>query len=319
MKIVALCLFFSAFLFGQAQPPLQVAPGTPTVKSPEAPPAAAPAPPVSPDTVVAEVAGEKITAAEMDKIIASFPPNNQQMLRVRPQLLGQVFMLRRLASDAEKTGLDQQSPYKEELAISRMQFLARTELDQVNNTTKVTEDEEHKYYTDNPDKFKQVKVKVIYIRFNPTPSKPAPDGKKLPTEAEAKAKIENLAMQIKNGADFGKLARENSDDETSASKDGDFGLIKPDSAYPVPIKSAVLALKQGQLSAVVREQGGFYLIRAEEVTEQPFTEVFAQVTQGARQAKFQEWLKNIQKQYEVKVENPGYFTPRVPAQLQQVR
>ncbi|HTW65618.1 MAG TPA: peptidylprolyl isomerase [Bryobacteraceae bacterium] len=328
MKTVALSLLFSVFLFGQAQPPAQapqpveVKPGTPSVKAPAEPapaPAAAPAAPVSPDTVVAEVDGKKITAAEMDKIIATFPPNNQQMLRTRPQLLGQVFMLRRLAEDAEKEGLDQKSPYKEELAVTRLQFLARTELDQVNNTTKVSEDEEHKYYTDNPDKFKEVKVKVIYIEFNPHPEKPAPNGKNLPTEAVAKAKIEDLAKQIQGGADFGKLARDNSDDQASAAKDGDFGVIKMDSTYPPPIKTAVLALKQGQLSSVIRQPSGFYLIRAEEVSEQPFNEVFAQVTQAVRQAKFQEWLRDIQKQYSVKVEDQSYFTPRVPAQLQQVR
>jgi hypothetical protein len=320
MKTVALSLLFSAFLLGQAQEPVKVTPGVPSVKGPaEPPPAATPPPPVSPDTVVAEVDGKRITAAEMDKIIATFPPNNQQILRTRPQVLGQVFMLQRLAADAEKAGLDQQSPYKEELAIARLQFLARTEMDQVNNTMKVTEDEEHKYYNENPDKFKEVKVKVIYVEFNAHPGKPAPNGKNLPTEADAKTKIEGLAKQVQGGADFGKLARENSDDQSSAAKDGDFGVIKMESAYPQPIKNAVFALKQGEVSPVIRQPSGFYLIRAEEVNEQPFNEVFAQVTQAARQTKFQEWLKDIQKQYSVKIENQGYFTPRVPAQLQQVR
>ena len=38
---------------------------------------------------------------------------------------------------------------------------------------KINEDEQKKYYKDNPDKFKEVKVKIIYIAFNsaPTPGK----------------------------------------------------------------------------------------------------------------------------------------------------
>ena len=135
---------------------------------------------------------------------------------------------------------------------------------------KITEEEEQKYYNDNPDKFKEVKVRVIYVAFNPTPGSPPPDGKKLLTEAEAQAKIEDLAKQIQGGADFGKLARENSDDPVSAAKDGDFGVIKPDSAYPQPIKTAVFALKQGEISAPIKQPNGFYLIRAEEVDQQSF-------------------------------------------------
>ena len=45
---------------------------------------------------------------------------------------------------------------------------------------------------------------------------------------------------------------------------------------------------------------------------------YAQIIQTVKQAKFQEWLKGMQAQYSVKIENPAYFAPRVPAQLQQV-
>ncbi len=152
--------------------------------------------------------------------------------------------------------------------MSRIQVLSTAELSDVNNTMKISEEDQQKYYKDNPDKFKEVKVRVIYVAFNPTPGKAAADGKKLPTEAEAQAKIEDLAKQIKNGADFGKLARENSDDKTSAAKDGDFGVIKLDSSYPPPIKTAVFALKQGELSAPIKQPNGFYLIRAEEINQQ---------------------------------------------------
>jgi parvulin-like peptidyl-prolyl isomerase len=321
MKILSIALLATALLQGQAQEPVKIAPGTPALKGPAEPaqvaPPATPPPPVSPDTVVVEVDGKKITAAEMDKLIAAFPPANQQTLRSRPQLLGQVFLMQRLAEDAQKAGLDKQSPYKEQIYGFELQTLSTAELSSVNNNMQVPQEEQQKYYKENPDKFKEVKVKVISVAFDTNP-KPAADGKKSLTEAEAKAKIEDLAKQIQGGADFGKLAREHSDDQASAAKDGDFGIVKQDSSYPKPIKDAVFALKQGEISAPIKQPTGFYLVRAEEVTATPFNDALAKIIQEVKQVKFQEWLKGMQAQYNVKVENPGYFATRAPAQLQQV-
>jgi parvulin-like peptidyl-prolyl isomerase len=320
MKIVAISFLFSALLFGQAQPPVQVAPGSPAVTAPNSPAgtSAKPTPPVTPDTVVAEVDGKKYTAAEIDKLITMLPPQYQTAARSQPDMISQVFLMQRLADDAQKAGLDQKSPFKEQLEMARIQLLSTAELSDVNNSAKISEDDERKYYNDHPDKFRDVKVRVIYVAFNPTPGKAAAGGKTLPGEAEAQAKIEALAKQIQGGADFGKLARENSDDPSSAAKDGDFGIVKQDSAYPPSIKQAVFALKQGEISAPIKQPNGFYLIRADEVKQQSFNDAVMQTIQAVKQAKFDEWLKGLRAQYSVKIENQAYFAPRVPAQLPQV-
>jgi peptidyl-prolyl cis-trans isomerase C len=332
MKILTIPFLLSAVLYGQAagqapapvQPPapVNVTPGTPAVLPPGVPApgtGAAKPVPVSPDTVVAEVAGKKYTAAEVDKMIDALPPQYQTAAHSQPQILSQVFLMKRLAEDAIKAGLDQRAPFKDQLEMSRIQVLSTAELSDINNAMDVSGEEQQKYYKDNPDKFKQVKVRVIYIAFNPNPKAPPPaDGKKVVTEAEAKATIEDLAKQIQNGADFGKLARDLSDDKPSAAKDGDFGVVKQDSSYPQAIKTAVFALKQGELSAPIRQPGGFYLVRAEEIAQQPFNDAIMQIIQAVKQDKFKEWLKGMQAQYSVKIENPSYFSPRVPAQLQQV-
>lgn len=325
MKIIALSFLFCALLSAQNQPPVQVAPGAPSVSG-----TAQAA--ITPDTVVLEVNGKKYTAAEVDKLIAILPAQYQQPIRAQPQNLGQIFLMQRLAEDAQKSGLDQKAPYKETLELQRLQTLSTAELTETNNTMQVTSEDEHKYYEANPDKFKEVHVKVIHIGFKAAapraPLAPAVehsnDGKAL-TEAEAKAKIEDAEKQVKAGADFGKLAHDISDDKASADKDGDFGVIKQDSAYPAAIKNAVFALKQGEVSAPIREPNGFYLIRAEEIKEESFNEAYQQISQMARKAKYDEWFRGMQSQYTVKVENPAYFSgsasvsgPKaVPAPVQQ--
>jgi len=203
--------------------------------------------------------------------------------------------------------------------LNRLQVLGNAELTIHGNSFPVTQADEEQYYKDHPDKFQEAKVRVIYVAFNPAPGKTGAEGK-LPLEAEAKAKIEDLRKQIVAGADFGKLARENSDDKTSAGKDGDFGTIKHSSPYPDPIKTAVFALKPGELSEPIRQPNGFYLIRLEELHTVPYDDVSGQIATDIRQDKFKDWTKSLQTQYSIKVIDPAYFAPKAPpAQLQQVR
>ena len=320
MRTFVIPVLFSAFLYGQVPASPQVTPGTPAppAQAPQAPALASP--PLAPDTVVLESNGKKYTVADLDKIIASLPPQIQQNARMQPQILGQLFVYQRLSEDAEKDGLDKQEPWKSALEFQRMQTLANAQLTNHSNTIVVTPEDEEKYYKENADKYREAKVRVIYIAFNPAPDKTTAEGKKLLTEAEAKAKVEDLRKQaLADGGDFGKLAREYSEDKTSAAKDGDFGIIRHTSQYPDAVKNAVFALKAGQVSEPVRQPNGFYLIRVDEFTAEPFDSVHMQIFQDIKQMRFNEWVSSIQAQFKVKVENQAYFTPRTPVQLQPVR
>ncbi len=316
MKFFAIVLLFSALLFSQTPGQVQVAPGTPAIGAPSAAPSAVAIPP---DAVVLEVAGKKYTRAEVDQMIAALPPQYQQQAHGQPQILNQLFLMRHLAEDAEKSGLDKQSPYKDALAFGRVQVLSQAELVLLQNTAVVSDEDQQKYYKDHPEKFSQAKVRVIYVAFNPTPDKARADGKKLPTEDEARNKIEALRKQILSGADFGKLARENSDDTASAAKDGDFGTVTEKSSYPELVKAAVFKLKPGEVSEPVKQPNGFYLIRVDEQSVLPFDQVGKQLVQDMKQDRFTQTMKAMQAEYSVKVDDPAYFTPKPPpAQLQQV-
>src|ERR1700733_14049822 len=105
MKSLATTLLFSGLLCGQATPP--VAPGTPAPPVQAPPPETPPPAPVTPDTVVAEVGGKKLTAAEVDKLFAGLPPQMQQSARMQPEkAVTTVLMLRYMAEEAVKANLD---------------------------------------------------------------------------------------------------------------------------------------------------------------------------------------------------------------------
>ncbi len=295
---------------------VQVSPATPSVSSPQAAPPA-PTATISPDTIVAEVDGKKYSAGEVEKVMALFPAQMQPAARKDPQrALGFILMMRHLADEGEKANLDKQSPLKETLEYGRMTALSQAEINQVRNTdVKVEMEDEQKFYKEHPERFQEAKVRVIYIAFSAVPGAKPDAGKKTLTEAEAKAKIEELRKKIEGGADFGKLAKENSDDKESAIKDGDFGIIKRASRYPEPIKAAIFALKTGQVSEPVRQPNGYYLFRSDSVTTAAYNDVRTQIFDELKQKGFDEWMKSMQKRYEVKVENPAYFAPKSPGPL----
>ena len=64
------------------------------------------------------------------------------------------------------------------------------------------------------------------------------------TEEQAKAKIEKLLADIRDGADFVKLVKANSDDADSVARNGDFETpIQRTDKWPDDIKNVIFALK----------------------------------------------------------------------------
>ena len=167
------------------------------------------------------------------------------------------------------------------MAYNRMLALAQAQLQEAQNQVNVNPEEVQKYYDANKDAYTQARIKVIYIPFSPDPirrNRPHPR-KKVLSESEAKAKAEKLYADFQAGADFVKLVKENSDDPASASKDGDFGTFRRSDQLPEEIKTAIFALKPGQVSKPVRQPNGFYIFRAEEIGTEPFDKVKAQITE----------------------------------------
>ncbi|MCE9582363.1 MAG: peptidylprolyl isomerase [Planctomycetes bacterium] len=79
------------------------------------------------------------------------------------------------------------------------------------------------------------------------------------TREEAQKMIDDLLKQLKDGGDFAKLARENSDCPSKA-KGGDLGAFGPGQMVP-PFEKALVGLEVGQLSDVVETPFGFHVIK----------------------------------------------------------
>ncbi|MBM3774419.1 MAG: hypothetical protein FJW37_04570 [Acidobacteria bacterium] len=271
--------------------------------------APAPAGDLSPETVVAEIDGRKITVGELRNFMSMLPPQLQQSaLRDRKAILQNYALVLRLSALAEEAKLDQQSPYREMLLASRRNMLANAQIGDMMNRFSITPEEERKRYELSRDRYTQVKVKVIYIPFLANPeAHAAAQGKKSLDEAAAKAKALKLAAEARAGADFVELVRKHSEDEASLKKDGDFGVIRRSDSVPDAIRTAVFQLKSGEITDPVRQPNGFYVFRCEEISLRPIEEVRGEVAEEARQAKLREWIEGITRSLSVKFENEAFF------------
>jgi len=132
----------------------------------------------------------------------------------------------------------------------------------------------------------QTHVRHILIRTNEQVS-----------EAEAVRKLQLLRARIKDGADFGELARLNSDD-SSAPHGGDLGWVYPGDTVP-EFEHAMNALAVGEVSQPVRSPFGVHLIQvlerwhADASAERLRLEARRVLRERRIDEQYQEWLRQL--------------------------
>ena len=122
----------------------------------------------------------------------------------------------------------------------------------------VTEDDAKKFYSENIKQFETPEqVRASHILIKPDATDPNADPNEV--KAAAKAKTQNLLKQIKNGADFAKLAEDNSDCPSSA-KGGDLDFFERGKMVPA-FEKAAFELEIGRISDIVETEFGCHIIK----------------------------------------------------------
>lgn len=122
---------------------------------------------------------------------------------------------------------------------------------------KVSSEEIHTFYMDNPEQFKrpeEIHVRHILVKVDDKGDEKA--------EQAAMAKIESVLAEVKADTDFAELARKHSEGP-SAPKGGDLGFISKGQTAP-SFELAAFSLKAGEISGVVQTSYGLHIIKVEE-------------------------------------------------------
>lgn len=118
------------------------------------------------------------------------------------------------------------------------------------------------------------------------------------TDAEARAKIDQLYQQLLGGADFIELAKEQTDDTGSKADGGSLGWSTPGQFVP-EFERTMTATAVGEISKPFRSQFGWHILKVEDTkVEDMFDTVKRnQVVNILRQRRFQDelqlWLEEI--------------------------
>ncbi len=251
------------------------------------------------DTPLMQGANTAITSADVLKNIEYMPTQVREEILSDPaklrQLVGNLYLRRALAMQAENGGLTKDREVQFKLHTARESVLAEAQVERI--ATAATPDNAaadklaQTIYKAEPERFAvpaQTRARHILIKG---------------TEPSSLAQAEKLLAELKAGANFEALATAHSADPGSAAKGGDLGFF-PKGRMVKPFEDALDALKQsGDLSGVVQSNFGYHIIRLEErqpASTQPFEEVReslrAQVVGNAQKEARLKEVKRLQDQ-----------------------
>lgn len=239
--------------------------------------------PAAADDVVAKVGTREVKASEIAPYLKDLRPAEREALVQDKAELARfvrlVLLREAVLQDAAAAGWEKKPEVVAALARVRDQFLVESYLAEVAKVPDdfPSDDDLRKAYEAGKDQLKvprRYELSQIFIA--------AEAGDK----AAAKKRADEIAAQVKaSPADFGKLAKANSNEAASAPREGKIGWLAEDQITP-EIRKAVVGGTKGQIYGPVEGAGGYHIIRVDDVREAgtaTFDEVRQSLTNLLRQ------------------------------------
>ena len=230
-------------------------------------------------TVIAKVGSSEVKADDIKPLLEKLPVRDQLLLSKDPAALNEFV----------RTLIIQQLVYKEALSKKwEQQPQVVAALDRIRQQA-ITQSYLQSLATPPPDFPSQSDLQASYdaLKKNNSLQVPkqyhlaqiyiaAPKGADKSAEAKAQAKVDVVLKTLKApGADFGTVAKNQSDEPASAQRGGDLGFIAESQVQP-EIRSALGTMSKGGISDPIRLNDGWHIIKLVEVKE-PYTATLDEV------------------------------------------
>ena len=232
-----------------------------------------------PDHVVAKVNDTDITEADVTMALADLGDSIQQIPEAqrREYAISYLADIRLGAKAARDAKLADDADFKRRLGYQTDRMLFE-EYNAAQAKKAVTDEAMRALYTDT--------VKNL---------KPEPEIRASHILVETEDQAKDIEKRLKAGEDFAKLATELSKDPSSGKQGGDLGFFTKERMVP-EFSTAAFALAIGEVSAPVKSQFGYHVIKLTEKREKPvptFEEVKDQIEQFMFRRVQQETIQNL--------------------------
>lgn len=209
----------------------------------------------------------------------------------------------------EAAGLNKTKAFELQWRLVQANLVGNEIIAKLQELANPTDEEIEAYYKAHPEEFEEYKASHILI--STTQPHAGPDGKpastKPLTEQEALAKAEKLIKELQAGADFAKLAEQQSDDPGSKNQGGDLGYFR-EGMMVQPFFEGVKALQVGAFSTTpVKTQFGYHIIKLVDKRTKAIDEPLKRgIAEKLRQRKIEAKLDELVSRYGIVV--PADFT-----------
>jgi len=258
------------------------------------------------DPVLAKVSGVDIHQSDLavaEAEAGQIPPMSPDAKKdYLVQFMADVILVSQ-AAEAKKVG--ETADFKRKMEFERRKLLMSDLMQSVGKAA-LTDAAMHKVYEDAIKQLgteQEVHARHILVRA------PAGDEK---ADKAAKAKIEAVIARLNKGEDFAKLAKEVTEDPSGKANGGDLGYFTKQQMVP-EFSEVAFKLDKGQISAPVKTQFGWHVIKVEDKRVKPppkFEEVKPQIEQFVVRKAQAELVQKLRT--ENKIEK--LYTPPAPAQ-----
>ena len=240
--------------------------------------AAAPAPGETGE-VIATYGGHNLTSGQVMRELERLPPPSRTYLAVperKRQFIDNMIMNDLLFDEGHQAGYDRDAEIERQVEDLRKRLVVQRVMRQYQTPPTITDEQVKAYYDANPDIYSTTQIHASHILV----------------------KDEDTAKQIRDELrahpeKFADLAKEKSIDTSTAQKGGDLGTFGQGRMVP-DFERAAFALKQGEVSDVVKTQYGYHVIMVTERKEgerKPFDQVKEQIRATLRNKALQEQVQ----------------------------
>ncbi len=187
------------------------------------------------------------------------------------------------------------------------QRLIQMKLQEFKTGTDIADKQLKQYYAQHPAEFQRLsraRLSQIYVA-HPDLSQDSAAYKQ--RDEQARAKIERALREIKQGRDFGAVARSYSEHQATAKKGGELGWLEAgDTGLPEFDRVVFKQLRVKDVSKVINTARGYFIVRLEDRQAGgvvPFEEIRGRIRQQlmaeSAEQRYQNWIKTLKEKFQV--------------------